>query len=387
MAKIFRSPLRHYSCLIKLTLLQLHEPTLLIKLMYVASSHHIPYTCSLVKFTVIISLHHNCYTCSISKLHHSNIISHCSRSTHLIPSDFQLVQLKFIFILFPQTFSSYSIFNYIWNTSKLLLLSGDVKISPDPRSIDKNPVFCTICSRKINRGPQQHMAPTCSNENCSARCHQACNGLSISQTRHAKDCGCSIIWKCPHHASGIAEVITPPAPVYEQPNRPSAIEKSCSVCMNPIRTRYADLAYHWANSSCGNVYHLLATCSGFVYPRGNARPHAFSTRIWHCHLHSATPLAPPLSAMPHPSSLANNSPPRPTPSSLTSLLNQGLFLADAKNSKEKCAKCSAALRSNTVPVRCSVCSKRFHQKCSTGPKASTRDNLWKCRKCTNIQQN
>ena len=80
-------------------------------------------------------------------------------------------------------------------------------------------------------------------------------------------------------------------------------------------------------------------------------------------------------------------PPHPTPPSLTSLLNQGLSLADAKNSKEKCAKCSAALRSNTVPVRCSVCSKGFHQKCSTGPKASTRDNLWKCGKCTNIQQN
>ena len=43
--------------------------------------------------------------------------------------------------------------------------------------------------------------------------------------------------------------------------------------------------------------------------------------------------------------------------------------------------------SNTVPVRCSVCSKEFHQKCSTGPKASTRDNLSKCGKCTNIQQN
>ena len=80
-------------------------------------------------------------------------------------------------------------------------------------------------------------------------------------------------------------------------------------------------------------------------------------------------------------------PPHPTPPSLTSLLNQGLSLADAKNSKEKCAKCSAALHSNTGPVRCSVCSKGFHQKCSTGPKASTRDNLWKCGKCTNIQQN
>ena len=151
--------------------------------------------------------------------------------------------------------------------------------------------------------------------------------------------------------------------------------------MNPICTRYADLAYHCANLSCGNICHPAATCSGFVYPRGNARPRTLSTRIWHCHLHSSP------SATPHPSWSPNNSPPRPTPPSLTSLLNQGLSLADAKNSKEKCAKCSAALRSNTVPVRCSVCSKGFHQKCSTGQKVSTCDNLWICRKCTNIQQN
>ena len=129
------------------------------------------------------------------------------------------------------------------------------------------------------------MAPTCSNENCSARCHQACNGLSTGQTRHAKDSGRSIIWKCPQHGSGIAEVIIPPAPVYEQPNRSSAAGKCCSVCLNPIRTCYADLAYQCADPSCGNVCHLAATCSGFVYPRGNARSRPLSTRIWHCHLH------------------------------------------------------------------------------------------------------
>ena len=328
----------------------------------------------LIKLTNITSLHHNCYTCSISTLHYSSI-SHCSGSTHLlIPSDIQLLHLPFIFISFAQRFASYPISNYIWNTSKLLLLSGDVEINPGPRPINQNPVFCTICSRKINRGPQQDMGPTRSSENCSACCHQACNGLSIDQIRHAKDSGCSIIWKCLQHGSGIAQVIIPPAPVYEQPNRPSAVGKSCFVCMNPICTRYADLAYHCANLSCGNVCHPAATCSGFVYPRGNARPRALSTRIWHCHLHCSP------SATPHPSLSPNNSPPRPTPPSLTSLLNQGLSLADAKNSKEKCAKCSTALRSNTVPVRCNVCSKGFHQKCSTGQKASTRDNLLEMQK-------
>ena len=86
------------------------------------------------------------------------------------------------------------------------------------------------------------MAPTCSAENCNAKCHQACTGLSIHRTRHAKNSGHSITWTCPHHGIGIAEIITPPPPVYEIPSRPSAVSKSCSVCKNPVRARYADLA-------------------------------------------------------------------------------------------------------------------------------------------------
>ena len=179
------------------------------------------------------------------------------------------------------------------------------QINPGLRPINQNSVLCTIWSRKINRGPQQNMAPTCSNENCSACCHQACNGLSISQTRHAKDSDCSIIWKCLQHGSGIAEVIIPPAPVYEQPNRLSAVGKSYSVCMNPIRNCYADLAYYCTNPFCSNVCHLAASCSGFVFPRGNERPRALSTRIWHCHFHSSP------SATTHPSISPNNLPPRP----------------------------------------------------------------------------
>ena len=50
------------------------------------------------------------------------------------------------------------------------------------------------------------------------------------------------------------------------------------------------------------------------------------------------------------------------------------------------AKCSAALPSNTVQLRCSVCTKRFHQKCGTRPNASTRDSQWKCETCTILQQ-
>ena len=64
--------------------------------------------------------------------------------------------------------------------------------------------------------------------------------------------------------------------------------------------------------------------------------YALSTWVWHCHLHSSP------SATSHPLSSPDNSPPLPTPASLKSLLNQGLSLAEAKSSKEKCAKCSAA---------------------------------------------
>ena len=147
-------------------------------------------------------------------------------------------------------------------------------------------MFCCICFNKINRGIQQDMAPTCSLENCNAQCHQACNGLSIHQTRHAKSIGHSITWKCPQQGTGIAEIITPLPPVYEVPSRP-AVGKSCSVCKNPIRARYVDLAYRCMNPSCNNVCHLAATCSGFVNPRGPARACALSTRVWYYHLHSS----------------------------------------------------------------------------------------------------
>ena len=249
---------------------------------------------------------------------------------------------------------------------------SDVETNPGPRPIDQNTVFCSICSNKINRGIHQDIAHTCSDENCNARCHQACNCLSTNQIRHAKTCGRSVTWKCPQHGIGIAEIIIPSPPVYEPLSRPSPSRKSCSVSKNPIRTRYPDLACHCTNPSCDNVCHLVATYSGFVNPKRTTRTCILSTQIWHCHLHSLP------SASGHPSNQSDTSPSRPTPPSLKSLLNQGLSLADAKSSKEKCAKCFAVLSSNTVTVRCSVSTKGFHQKRSTGPKASTCYNQWKC---------
>ena len=220
-----------------------------------------------------------------------------------VPSGFQL---SFPTPTFVSLFhiSVLTIFlNNAWNPSKLLLHSDDVEINPGPRPVDRNPVFSTICSSKVNRGIQQETAPTCSVTNCNARCHQACNGLSINQTRHEKSCGRNITWKCPQHGTGIAEIIIPPPPVFEMPNRPSAAGKLCSVCTNPIRSRYADLAYHCLDPSCNNVCHLATTCSSFVNPRDITRARLLSTRIWNCHLHSSTPPSGHSSTQPDTSSL------------------------------------------------------------------------------------
>ena len=100
---------------------------------------------SLIKHPNITSLHHNYNTCSILTLHHSNITSHYLVFIHLqIHSDFQLPHLPSTFVSLPLNYVPYSISNYIWNTSKLLLLSDDVKINPGPQPIGQNPVFCSI---------------------------------------------------------------------------------------------------------------------------------------------------------------------------------------------------------------------------------------------------
>ena len=155
-------------------------------------------------------------------------------------------QLTYLLPIFPpltHNSDSSPISKFIWNTSTLLLLSNDVEINPGPRPVDQNPVFCCICSNKINRGIQHDTAPTCSVENCNAQCHQVCNGLSIHQTRHAKNSGRSITCKCSQHSTGTAEITAPPPSIYEIPSRPSVVGKSCSVCKSPIQARYADLAY------------------------------------------------------------------------------------------------------------------------------------------------
>ena len=205
-ANIFHFQLRHHTSLIKLPLLQLHHRTSLTIIMLITPDPLTPITRALLTFTTCAQYIHN--TFSKLPLFHSNIPLHSPVLVHLqIRPVSQLPYLSLTFPLPTHKSGSSSISKYIWNTSTLLLLSNDVNINPGPRPIDQNPVFCCICSNKINRGIQQDMAPACSAENCNVRCYQACNGLSIHQTRHAKNSGRSITWTCPHHGTGIAEII------------------------------------------------------------------------------------------------------------------------------------------------------------------------------------
>ena len=207
-AKIFCFQLRRHMCLINVTLLQLHHRTSLTTLTFITRgplafitrNPLTSITCAPLTFTTRADYIHD--TCSKLTLFHSSILFHSPVFIHLqIQPVSQLTYLSPTFP--PLTHKSHSspISKDIQNTLTLLVLSNDVKINPRPRPIDQNPVFCFICSNKINRGIQQDTAPTCSIKNCNFQCHQACNGLSIHQTRHAKNYGCSITWKCPQHGN------------------------------------------------------------------------------------------------------------------------------------------------------------------------------------------
>ena len=163
--------------------------------------------------------------------------------------------------------------------------------------------------------------------------------------------GLSKIWRLPAPTKIAVRVVINPAIVYLSAK---LVMREILVALSPgnvlnMALESIKLLCHLlqfmtskSNPSCDNVCHLAAMFSGFVNPRGTSRARALSTRVWHCHLLSSP------SVTSHPPLSPDNSPPCPTPPSLKSLLNQGLSLAEAKSSKEKCAKCSAALRSNTV---------------------------------------
>ena len=157
------SVLHHYAHTISLTSLQLHHHTFLIKLTSL-QLHHLTF---LIKFTSITLLHHYYFPCTkliispnsitlytlIIALYHSRILSISPMTIHLqIPSD---ANFSHSVLTFVSSFCKYfltSVWNNIWDPSKLLLLCGDVETIPGLQPIDKSLVFCSICSSEINRG-------------------------------------------------------------------------------------------------------------------------------------------------------------------------------------------------------------------------------------------
>ena len=121
--------LHHRACITSLTLLQSHHHKSLIKLTSLQLHHHT----SLIKLMSITSLHFNYNTCSKLTLHYSCIPPHSPDIIHLqIRSGFQLPHLSSTLVSLFHKFVSSSTSNNIWNTSKLLLLSGDVETNPEP---------------------------------------------------------------------------------------------------------------------------------------------------------------------------------------------------------------------------------------------------------------
>ena len=149
-ANIFRFQLRHHTSFITLTLLQLHHRTSLIIIMLTTCDPLTPITRALLTFNTRAHYIHD--TFSKLPLFYSNIPFHSPVFVHLqIRPISQLPYLPLTFHSPPHQSDSSPISRYIWNTSSLLLLSNDVEINPGPRSIDQNPMFCCICSNKINR--------------------------------------------------------------------------------------------------------------------------------------------------------------------------------------------------------------------------------------------
>ena len=141
--------LHHHTLLIKLTLLQLHHHTSLIKLTSITALHLNYSTFSklttspnaTIFYTVIITLHHPC------------ILPMSPMTRHLqIQSGFQVSYPAPTFVSPFHIFVLITISNNTWDTSKLLLFSGNIETNPGLRPVDMNPVLWTYSLQKLIRG-------------------------------------------------------------------------------------------------------------------------------------------------------------------------------------------------------------------------------------------
>ena len=147
----------------------------------------------------------------------------------------------------------FTLFNYIWNLTSLILDAGDIKTNLGPKRPNLNPAICAICSKRIDKEPTIEAAATCYDQQYEVQCHLNCNSLMLSLSRHTKTMGKEIRWSCPQHGHEkreiIAQVQTSDKPL-TQVKRDSASGKPCSVCGKTIQARYATHSYCCSEPSC-----------------------------------------------------------------------------------------------------------------------------------------
>ena len=259
-----------------------------------------------------------------SPFFHSSVISCTSIWQHMLPR----TPLAISFFSPPGSmyFISVSISTVNWDFSKLFFLSADVESKTRPLPIDKNPVFCTICSSKFNRVSRKvwllrfQRQVAMQDVTKPAIVHQPIKLDTQNLVAF------SVTWNCSQHGTGIAKIAIPPLSVFELSNRTSAAGKLCWVCNNPVYKNFVLSSPFFSYSRWAFIHptaHLSCTAHSTIIEFNPVSRHA---------------------------------------------------LIDAKSSKEMCSKYSAALLFNTFPVRCRACNKGFYIKCSTGPKASNHDD-------------
>ena len=278
--------------------------------------------------------------------------------------------------MLPHQYSLTEVVVHIYATGHILLsrllLSGDIEPNPGPPKRDTIIFECHLCKKDI-KGTALTAAHVCAAEDCSARCHAKCDGLSSSGSYKARtDPNTIVKWFSLDHGSGNVEItkIVPDPPQATHLINPALLHPYCDTCSIKFDSKLK-AAYQCHKEGCLKAVHKQPACSGFRTPRGKKEQAAWLLKVWLCKEHNPTaqtnvndcPLALP-----------------PPPPTRKDLMSSGLSLAEALAAKSKCSKWGQALRSNTNPVRCDQCGRLFHIVCSVG-KADVKRANFRCAPC------
>ena len=135
--------------------------------------------------------------------------------------------------LLPHQYSLTEVVVHIYATGHILLsrllLSGDIEPNPGPPKRDTIIFECHLCKKDI-KGTALTAAHVCAAEDCSARCHAKCDGLSSSGSYKARtDPNTIVKWFCLDHGSGNVEItkIVPDPPQATHLIDPALLHPHC----------------------------------------------------------------------------------------------------------------------------------------------------------------